>query len=491
MMLICVLLMSQVNIEADVAATLKYSYPGSNLFLIHPGFANPSISRGLIGFSINPASLINVDRFEIMLTVSSQMSTELSTQFDIPFDTLTPFIDTVYIPTALDIRQLGGFDFVGLAFSLKNWGFGVGFQRGDYLGLDFSAQTNPSANYGIDFEYTFTHADINEIPVGQSIPVQIHFNAAGDLAFDGEGEGRFTTNSLVIGAARKILGIDCGLGLQFTPVSLTGGFTGLFDGQVIGGGQINVEAIDDWQINATFDAEIDADSILSCLGDIDISFALSTLTWGIKKEWRNVSLGLCGEFSWPTLIKGDYELLASIPSAIPSIRIDDDNLTVDTVNNIISGHATIVVYDFEKGDSAYQNAVNTLFLGTGGATAGLGLRLWRFETGLFGGACISSDNKYLKLRAGLNLGFQTFIPLRAGIIFHFQYYDIKGIPMSALPAISFGGGTDFSLGNFDIFANLTGNTTQGAASFVIPDIIGGEKKHSTLLSLGMGLRYRF
>ncbi len=439
---------------------------------------------------MNPASLVNVDRLEIMLAASSQMSTKLATQFDIPFDTLTPFIDTVHIPTDLDIRQLGGFDFVGLAFGYKKWGFGIGYQSGDYLGLDFSAQSTPSADYGLDFEYIFTHADINEIPVGLTIPVQIQFNGNGDLAFEGQGDGRFTTNTFVIGVARRILGIDCGLGLQLTPVSLNGGFTSLFDGQVIGGGQISIEAIDDWQINATFDADIDADSILSCLGDIDISFALSTLTWGIKKEWRNVSLGLCGEFSRPTFINGDYELLASIPSVIPSIRIDDDNLTVDTVNHIISGHAKIVVYDFEKSDSAYSDVVNTLFLGTAGATAGLGLRLWRFETGLFGGASISSDNKYLKLRTGLNLGFQTFITLRAGIIFHFQYYDIKGIPMSALPAISFGGGTDFSLGNFDIFANLTGNTTQGAASFVIPDIIGGEREHSTLVCLGLGLRFR-
>lgn len=489
-MMLCLAIFFQVNIQTEVEATLKYSYPGSNLFLIHPGFANPSVGRGLIGFSMNPANLNNIERLEVMFAVSPPMSSELSTQFDIPFDTLTPFIDTVSIPTDLDIRQSGGIDFIGIGFRLKDWGFGVGFQRGDFLGLDFSAQANPSADYGLDFEYTFTHADIPEIPIGYSIPVQIHFTGSGDLSFNGSGDGSFMSNSFVAGTAREIFGIECGLGLQLTPVSLTGGLTGLFDGQVVGSGEISVEAIDDWQINATFDAEIEADSIISCLGDIDISFALSTLTWGIKKEWRYVNLGLCGEFSWPTFISGDYRLLASIPSTMPAIRIDDDNLIVDTVNNIISGHATIVVYDFEKGDSVYQNPVSTLFLGTAGATAGLGFRLWRFETGLFGGASISSDNKYLKLRTGMHLSFNTFIPVRAGVIFHFQYYDIKGIPMSALPSISFGGGTDFTLGRFDIFANLTGNTTQGAASFVIPNIIGGEKKHSTLLSVSTGLRFR-
>lgn len=489
-MLICLILLLQVNIETDVTTTLEYSYPESNLFFIHPGFANPSLSRGLIGFSLNPASLLHTDKLEIMFSISPRMSTEIFTEFDIPFDTLTPFIDTVHIPTNLDIRQLGGFDFAGLACKLSGWGIGIGFQNGDYLGLDFSAQTNPSADYGIDFEYTFTHADINEIPINDSIPVRIQFNGGGDLAFNGEGSGRFTTSSFVIAAARKIWGIDCGLGLQLKPVSLKGGFTGLFDGQLSGGGQISVEAIDDWEINATFDAEIDADSILSCLGDIDVGFVLSTLSWGIKKEWRHISLGLCGEFSWPTLVDGDYELLASLPTTIPSIRIEDDNLIIDTMNNIISGHATIVIHDFETGDSIYQDVVNTLFLGTTGATAGLGVRLWRFETGLFGGVSMSSDTKYLKLRTGLNLGFQTFIPIRAGIVFHFQYYDIKGIPMSALPVISFGGGTDFSVGHLDIYANLTGNTTQGAASFIIPEIIGGEKKHSTLLSMGVGFRFR-
>ncbi|MGB3477531.1 MAG: hypothetical protein WBB67_00040 [bacterium] len=495
MSLLCFMILLQVNVEAKVDANLLYSYPGSNLFFVHPGFANPSISRGLLGFSLNPASLLDTDKFEAMLSFSPQMSTEIATEFNIPFDTLihipTPFLDTVRLPTDLGIRQIGGLDFIGLAFKLRGWGFGLGFQRGDYLGLDFSAQSNPYAYYGLDFAYTFTHADINEIPIGDSIPVQIQFDAEGDLAFNGEGEGHFTTDYFVIAAARRLLGIDCGIGLQIMPVSLKGDFTGLFDGQVSGGGQAYVEAIDDWVIDATFDLEIDADSILSCLGNIDLSFALSTFYWGLKKEWHHVSLGLCGEFSLPTFIQGDYELLASIPMTTPAVRIDDDNLIVDTLNKIVTGHATVVVYNFQKRDSVYQDVINTLFLGTGGATAGMDFRIWRFETGLFGGASMSSDSRYMKLRAGLNLGFRTFIPLRAGVIFHFQYFDIKGIPMSALPSISFGGGTDFTIGNFDIFVNLTGNTTQGAASFIIPGIVGGETKHSTLLSLGMGLRYRF
>ncbi len=489
------MILLQVNVEAEVDANLKYSYPGSNLFFVHPGFANPSISRGLLGFSLNPASLLDTDKFEAMLSFSPQMTTEIATEFNIPFDTLihtaTPFLDTVRLPTDLGIQQIGGLDYIGLAFKLKGWGFGLGFQKGDYLGLDFNAQSSPYAYYGLDFAYTFTHVDINEIPIGDSIPVQIQFDAEGDLAFNGEGEGHFTTDYFVIAAARRLLGIDCGIGLQIMPVSLKGGFTGLFDGQVGGGGQAYVEAIDDWVIDATFDLEIDADSILSCLGNIDLSFALSTFYWGLKKEWHHVSLGFCGEFSLPTFVQGDYELLASIPMTTPAIRVDDDNLIVDTLNKTVTGHATVVVYDFQKRDSVYQDVINTLFLGTGGATAGMDFRIWRLETGLFGGASMSSDSRYMKLRAGLNLGFRTFIPLRAGVIFHFQYFDIKGIPMSALPSISFGGGTDFRIGNFDIFANLTGNTTQGAGSFVIPDIIGGETKYSTLLSLGMGLRYRF
>jgi hypothetical protein len=490
MICICLWFFSQINIQADIAVTLSYSYPGSNLFLIHPGFTNPALGHGIIGFATNPASLTNTGKFEFMATAVPQMSTLVDTRFDIPFDTVTPFIDTVHIPAELDIRQYGGFDFVGIALSIKDWGLGIGYQKGDYLGLDFTARSNPFADYGLDFEYTFTHEDINEIPIGYAIPVQIQFNAAGDLAFSGEGEGHFAMNSLVIGVARTLLGVDCGLGLHLTPVSLTGHINGLFDGYMTGSGRINVEAVDDWEITAVFDAEIDADSILTCLGDIDVSFALSTLTWGIRKEWRSVSLGLCGEFNWPTFINGDYGLVASLPRSVPLIRIDDDNLVVDTVNHIISGHALITVHDFEKGDSVYQDAVNTLFLGTAGALAGIGVRFWRFETGLFGGLSISSDNKYLKLRTGLNLGFNTFVPIRGGIIFHFQYYDIKGIPMSALPVISFGAGTDFSIGNFDIFVNVTGNTTQGAGSFIIPDIIGGEKKHSTLLCLGMGTRFR-
>ena len=173
------MILLQVNVEAKVDANLLYSYPGSNLFFVHPGFANPSISRGLLGFSLNPASLLDTDKFEAMLSFSPQMSTEIATEFNIPFDTLiyipTPFLDTVRLPTDLGIRQIGG----------------------------------------LDFAYTFTHADINEIPIGDSIPVQIQFDVEGDLAFNGEGEGHFTTDNFVSTAARRLLGIDCGMGLRY------------------------------------------------------------------------------------------------------------------------------------------------------------------------------------------------------------------------------------------------------------------------------------
>jgi hypothetical protein len=486
----CILCL-QINIETDVTANVYYSYPYTNLFFTKPGFANPSISRGLFGFSLNPASLIDTENAEVMITIGPLMRTEIYSEFAIPFDDFAPIIDTVKVPTNLGVEQLGGIDFIGAAFALKGWRFGMGYQKGDYIGLDFVADAKANADYEIDLDYTLTHSDIQEIPVGDSVPVHVSFSGAGDLALTGSGKGDFASRSFIFAIAHKLLGLDCGVGFQITPVSLRGDFNALFGGSLAGIGQISVESAGDWTIDASFEAEIDADSILDCHGDINADFYLSTFYWGIKKEWRHFSIGICGEFSPPLFLNGGWNLLASFPKDLAKIRFDDDSLFVDTINKVISGRAKLVVYDFEKDDTTQNGSVNDLFFSANGITAGMSVRFWRLETGLFAGVNGSSDGSYLRLRAGVNLGFRTFVPLYAGAVLHFQYYDISGIPMSALPVIAFGGGTDFNINKFNIFLNLSGNTTQGAASFIIPHIIGGEKKVSVLFSMGFGIRYQF
>ena len=120
MSLLCCFLCLQLDIDVDVSANIYYSYSSSNLFFIHPGFANPSVSRGLLGFSLNPAALNNIESVEIMVSGVSAMRVELLTEFAIPFDTLTPIVDTVKFPTELSVQQLGGLFlgtwFLGLVF---------------------------------------------------------------------------------------------------------------------------------------------------------------------------------------------------------------------------------------------------------------------------------------------------------------------------------------------------------------------------------------
>jgi hypothetical protein len=426
-----------------------------------------------------------------MVSGASAMRVELLTEFAIPFDTLTPIVDTVKFPTELSVQQLGGLDFFGFSMNIRGWKLGIGFQDGDYIGLDFSASSTPNADYAFDYEYTLTHTDITEIPEGDSIPVNISLEAEGDLSFIAEGAGGFRTRSLVFAAAHTLFGLDVGFGFQMTPVSIVGNFSSLFNGRVHSGGSVSVEAVQDWTIDASFEVEIDADSILECQGDAQVDFYLSSLYYGLKKEWRSVSLGICGEFNFPTFISGDWELIASIPTQFPKIRFEDDNLVVDTVNKVISGHAKLVVYDFEKDDSVYQSTLDKPFIGSGGVTAGIDVRLWRLEAGLFGGINATSNWNYCKIRAGANIGFRTFIPLRAGVIFHLQYFDIGGVPVSALPVISFGCGTDFNIKKLNIILALTGNTTHEASPLTISGFMVSEKKRSALFALGLGMRYNF
>jgi len=491
MILLLYFLYLQIDIETNASVNMHYSYPISNLFFINPGFANPSVSRGLLGFSLNPAGLLHAQDSELMITFAPTMKTKIATEFAIPFDSLAAIIDTVKIPAMLGVNQKGGVDFLGALFNIGGWRLGFGYQKGDYLGLDFFADAKATAEFEFSYNDTLTHSDIEEIPVDDTIPVRINLRGAGNLFLVGNGNGGFKSNSFIIALAHKFLGLDMGLGFQIIPVTLSGNFTSLFSGKLIGGAQLSVEPTGNWTIDATFEPEIDADSILNCYGDADMKFYASSFYWGLKKEWRYLSLGICGEFSPPMFVSGDWGLTFSFPSDMPKIRFDDDNLVVDTIKKVISGRAKLVVYDFEKGDSVFKGEVQHLFMSSNGVTGGMSLRVWRLETGMFGGLNVSNDGSYLRIRAGINWGFRTFVPLRAGIIFHFQWFNVADIPLTALPVISFGGGTDFNIRRFNIFLNLSGNTTQGAASFIIPGIVGGEKKQSALVAMGLGLRYKF
>jgi len=151
----------------------------------------------------------------------------------------------------------------------------------------------------------------------------------------------------------------------------------------------------------------------------------------------------------------------------------------------------LIIYDFTMNDSTYQGVAGSPFLATAGLSGGMSFRFWRFETGCFAGANSSTDRNYWKLRAGVNLSFRTFVPLYAGVIFQLQKFNIAGLSMSEIPAVSFGGGTNFNIKNLDIFLNLSGIPIRGVASLVMPKEVSRLRISNALVSMGMGLRYRF
>ena len=481
----------QINIEANATANVYYSYPTSNLFFIHPGFANPSISRGLLGFALNPAGLMSAQKGELMVTFAPAMQTQVLTEFAVPTESLIPMVDTVNIPTDIGVQQIGGVDFIGALFRLGGWRFAVGYQKGDHIQLDLDARIQPPASYEIEYDDTLTHSDIDAIPVGDSVPVHVKLKGKGNIFLLGEANADFRTNSLVFALASKLFGADFGLGCQITPVALTGNFSALSSGNLAAAGEVSMVSTGDWTVNATFGATLNVDSLINCYGQGDMSFYLSSFFWGIKKEWRYVSLGLCGDFSFPTFINGNWDAFISLPSEeLPRIDYNDTALVIDTLNKEISGYGDLIIYDFEMDDSTYQGVARSPFLATAGLSGGMSFRFWRFETGCFAGANSSSDRSYWRIRAGVNLGFRTFVPLYAGVIFHWQQFNIAGLTMTALPVISFGGGTNFNIKNLDVFFSLSGNTTQ-VASLVIPSAVGGVTTSRSLVSVGLGLRFRF
>ncbi|MCX7995015.1 MAG: hypothetical protein N3A65_04485 [candidate division WOR-3 bacterium] len=400
-------------------------------------------------------------------------------------------MDTIHIPTELGFKQTGGIDFLALSFKTGNWRLALGLQRGDYLGADFNADCHVSSDYEFDFIDTLTSSDFGGIPEGETIPVQVNLSGMGEVSLHGKGSGSYRSGSFIIAVARRLLGLDIGLGWQITPFTIDGRFDALFKGRLLSASGVSVVTLNEWTSDAKFNLVIDADSIICAYGNTEMKFYLSTIYWGIKKEWRYLSLGICGEFSPPVLVSGSWKFVSSLPAELPKIRFEDDRLIIDTLNKHISGSAKMVIYGFEKEDKTRSGDVKKLFLSSNGITSGMSLRIWRFEFGSFGGLNFSADGTYLKMKGGINLSFLTFIPIRFGTILHFQYLRIGDIPITALPVISLGGGTDFKIKKFNFFLNFSGNTTHGAASLIIPGIIGGERTRSSLFSAGFGLKYNY
>jgi hypothetical protein len=491
MIFLFAVLFAQVDIDINTEVNMYYSYPAANLFFIHPGFADPSASRGLIGFTQNPAGLMRESASGLMLTIAPSMKTLIQTEFAVPLDSITDILDTIRIPARLGFEQVGGFDFLGVMIRIKDWRLGIGLQKGDYLRLDFNADARAQADCEVIFDDTLTSDDIGGIPLEDSIPVHFEFSGSGEVSVAGGGDAQYESNSFVIAIARRFLGLDIGLGWQLTPVAIEGDVNAWFGNGLLAGLSLSVQPGSDWDIDASFDSRLEADSLVGCEGNADLEFYLSTVYWGIKKDWRYFSFGLCGEFSPPLLVDGGWEAMTRLPGDIPKIRFEDDSLIVDTVQKKISGHATLVIYDFERDDTTYRGDLTSLFMSSNGVTGGMSLRVWRFETGIFGGLNFSSDGTYLKTKFGIDVGLRTFIPLRAGAILHFQYFNVGGLPITALPVLSLGCGTDFRIKKLNFFVNVSGNTTQGASSLVIPGIVGGEPTLSALFSLGLGVLYRF
>ncbi|HID32645.1 MAG TPA: hypothetical protein EYP24_04640 [bacterium (Candidatus Stahlbacteria)] len=480
----------QVSIESNLK--VEFAYPSVNLAALDPGFLNPASGHGLVGMVANPAAVNDLKNGEFFISVSPSLSTNLRSNFLIPIESIGSLFDTIDLPVDFSFQDHGHLDFIGFALRRGKWSFGLGIMRGDYLKIDLNGNADLHIEHEIEFSETLTHELIESLPPGEQIPVLIRLSGMGDAGIDVSGFGRIKSTGIILNSGVHEAGLDLGFGLQVEPVFIDAELSGNLTGGLKAAAEAPVQSqSSDWLVDAQFSGEVHDDSLITGSFKSHLSGFLIRFSSGVKKNFRFLDLGLSYQYLLPTKIKGSYNYYYLYPDTIPEILIDDDSLIVDTINHRISGTGKIIIRDFPKQrDEAEADLTNPIGKAHG-LYAGATLKLFFLRLGLFGGGLAVPDGSYLRLILGGNLGLKIFIPIEGTVVYSYQALRVGDLTITALPVIGANVGTNFKIKNLHLYFGLGVNSTLGAASFLLPEILEGKKTSENIVTIRTGLGYEF
>lgn len=485
-----ILIFLQISFNNNI--DLEFAYPLINLAALHPGFLNPAEGQGVVGMAINPAAINEIDHGSFFISYSPSIRTEFTSNFIIPVDTVGSILDTVSLPVDFSFEDHGSFDYLGFGIRRGRWAFGLGFLRGDYLRIGLGADAGIDIEHSIEFADTLTSELIESLPVGVEIPVTIRLNGSGNANFLASGEGKLQSHAFILGAGIHDHGLDFGFGLQFEPVW----FNANLDGNLAGGlaaaasASINSQS-PAWTVDAQFEGEIYEDSLLAGMFETELKGMLVRFVAGFKKNFKFLDVGLSYHYLFPPSFNGNLSYQYLYPRDLPEIEIIDDSLHIDTINYRITGSGKIIIKDFVMDKDEEHEQLKYPFSKAHGLYAGVGLKLFFLKLAGFAGGLVIPDGSYARMLIGANLGLKIFIPIEGTITYSYQAIKVEEIPVTALPVIGANVGTNFKIRDIHFYLGGGINSTQGAATLVLPDYIEGQKTTENIISLRAGVGYEF
>ena len=536
--LILILTASSVDIGGDFSVGLSYAYPSVNLFLFHPGFENPALARGLVGFNNNPAGLAYLSGGkwgEAMGVLAISAYSGISDTAFLPVDSagfdslgITFSGDTLRFPYSFSGGEKWGLDYLAYAAKIGkkgDWVVGFGFTRGDFLGMDIEGGLWGSAMDSITFRDTITSADIGGLPPGTVIPVSFGLATAGNASIDVSGNGGFTTLPFTAAIARKSGGWSYGAGLRITPVWGNANLSVLGVGDIAGTAILTAEPYfgDTWKINAEFTAELENDTLIKYYLDGNVRTLTPSLVLGVGWQGSWLGVGFAIERGSPTSMTGAWSHSAMYPWGGINWEIDDDSLIIDTLNRVISGKGRLIIHGLEedtlRGGGPIESFIGKVSGARGGISIGIPLSGFMDCLGCFvpwlsarpvveiiepgvekfvprvilGGSLgiiLSDDGKYMKISCAGSVSTNTEVQVSLSGIFYWQSYFLGGVPITSIPVLAGGLGVSFPIGHGRAYLSARANSSSmlSAVAMGYMDAETG-KKSQVYASFGMGFSY--
>ncbi|RKX71597.1 hypothetical protein DRP53_00920 [candidate division WOR-3 bacterium] len=485
-----IILFLQIGMATDFR--MEFSYPMINLATLAPGFINPGEGKGLAGMVMNPASINDLGKGEVFLAFSPSISSSFNSSFTIPIEGLGSISDSIILPVDFTFRDHGHLDFVGMGLRREEWAFGLAFIRGDYLRLASNGEARLEAHHEIEFDDTLTHELIESLPAGEEIPVRISLSGSGAAGVIFSGYGQLQSQGIALAGGVHEAGLDLGLGLQVEPIRVEAHLDGNLSGGLDAAAQTKVSSeATEWRVDAQFDGEVYEDSLIFGTLDCLLKGIMVRFVTGIKKNFRFLDIGGCYQYLLPTTLKGHLDYYYQYPEDLPTIDIEGESLHVDTVNHRITGKGRIVIRKFPKIKEREHRELSHSFPHAHGLFLGVGLKLHILKLALFGGTIQIPDRSYLRTILGANLSLKIFIPIEGTIVYSYQGITVEDIPITSLPVVGINVGTNFKIRNLHIYLGGGVNTTQGAATLILPEMMEGKKTRENLVGVRFGLGYEF
>lgn len=480
------------QVSTKLEATLSMSSPDLNLYFLDPGFLDLNQSHGSVGMMNNPAGLGKTKILDLFLAGS--LSKSYKSDMELKLTKATDATGEIVLPTTMNLKDLGGLDYAGVAGRAGPLGVGVCLTRD--FGFEATIDQGEVA-VTQSFQYSYPgQIDSGSVPgLTVDVPVTWTVSGTGTIRMNSSGSAQFVNRPLFIGAGMKTGPFMWGIGMKQTRIEAVAQMNINFTEQIdsLRGtmtGTSNNIILDSIRVTTPFD-----DSIFFHRFTSELSGNKYSLVLGANMEIPILKLAMSLEQSLPYKLEGSYYNRAGLPYGQPQLLgVDLSGLTYTPGDSTIRGSALLNVGGVEYTRKSASDTGQIEMPGITSLRASLGLKFWGFRLGINGGMDML-DKKWPNLgtayaSAGTSLNIKV-VNLRLGLAGRWPYLALEDDKVyTTPPTLLFGAGAGIPLPFGEIMGSARINLTNGLLKVSNTENLKSFNPLETV-ALGAGLRLSF